>query len=205
MALSFREKYLFFRLKQKDKEAFIEFYDLYIDRLYQYIYFKIGNREDAEDLTSNLFLKLWNVVLEGGINNYRTIKSFVYTIARNLVIDYYRQASNQKTVGLDEPIRKEAFSSTANENKTIADELDDEKQDIIKEVEKNISLELIKKKLFELKDEYREVIVLRFLEEMSIAEIAQILGKKKSNVRVLIHRALKALRELLESESKSAR
>ncbi len=200
MALSFKEKYLFLRLKRKDQQAFIEFYDLYVDQLYQYIFFKVGNKEDAEDLTSNLFLKLWNIVLAGEIKDYKTIKSFVYTVARNLVVDHYRRLSSQKTVALDEPLKKEnSLQPEADKLRTIADKLEDEKQDIAKEVDRTIDLALIKKKLFDLKDEYREIIVLRFLEEMSVSETAQILGKKKANVRVLTHRALKALRELLES------
>lgn len=77
----------------------------------------------------------------------------------------------------------------------------DEKQDVVKALEISSEFELVRAKMMSLKDEYREVVALRFVEELSIGEIADILEKSNGSTRVLIHRALKALKELM-SENK---
>lgn len=176
------DKILFSRLKSKDKQAFIKIYDLYTDQIYRFVFFKIGNKEEAEDLASAVFLKTWSYIQEGNLINYKTLRSLIYKIARNLIIDHYRKVSRQDYVTIDNP-----------DNKI---ELVDEKQDINKQAELTSDFVSIEAKLTQLKDEYREVIVLRFINELSISEIADILDKSKSNVRVLVFRALKSLREL---------
>ena len=180
-----KEKILFFRLKSKDKQAFIKVYDLHIDQIYRFVYFKVNNKEQAEDLTSAIFLKTWTYIQEGNLINYKTLKSFIYKVARNAIIDHYRKISCQENITIDNP-----------DNKI---ELIDYKQDISKQTELAFDFKIIEAKLLELKDEYREIIVLRFVNELSIAEIADILDKSKSNVRVLTHRALKALREIVNN------
>lgn len=176
------EKIIFSRLKSKDKKAFIKVYDLHIDQIYRFVYFKVNSKEQAEDLTSAIFLKTWTYIQEGNLINYKTLKSFIYKIARNVIIDHYRKISCQKNIAIDSP-----------DNKI---ELIDGKQDISKQIELEFDFKAIEAKIIELKDEYREIIILRFINELSIAEIADILDKSKGNVRVLTYRALKALREL---------
>jgi RNA polymerase sigma-70 factor, ECF subfamily len=176
------EKLLLYKAEKNDKEAFIKAYDLYVDQLYRFIYFKIGNREEAEDLCSAVFLKTWNYLLENGLKDHKTLKALLYKISRNSIIDYYRKNNNRETISLSDD---------------QAGEIIDEKQNVNREVELKTDLLVIETKLPELKDEYREVIILRFINELSIKEIAEILGKPKGNVRVLIYRALKALKELL--------
>src|SRR3989338_7108037 len=95
------EKILFYKIKKNDKQAFVKAYDLYIDQLYRFIYFKVGSREEAEDLCSAVFLKTWNYILENSLKERKTLKALLYKIARNLIIDHYRKNKDRKTVSLD--------------------------------------------------------------------------------------------------------
>ncbi len=180
------EQVLFLRLKKhKDKQAYIEAYDLYVNQIFRFVYFKIGNKEEAEDITSLVFLKCWNYIYEGNLETKDTLKSLLYKIARNTVIDHYRSSKQRDTVSLDQ-----------------AAELVDEKQN--PEMEIAIGMEfqqLISERLPKLKEEYRDVIILRFINELSISEIARILGKTSGNTRVLVHRALQSLQDISHSDS----
>lgn len=175
---------LFLRLnKFKDRQAFLTAYDKYADAIYRFIYFKIGSEEDAQDLTSAVFLKCWSVVQEGKLNDdneYQSLKAFLYKIARNLVIDYYRQS--KPNFSLEE-----------------AEDIIDNAQDL-SQVDQIIDLEQIKDKLLYLKDEYKTMIIMRYINELSVKEISQITGKTKGNVRIMIMRALKILKKLLEQD-----
>lgn len=182
------ESALFLRLKKyKDKQAFIEAYDLYIDQIFRFIYFKVGSREEAEDLSSVVFLKCWNYIYEGNLQEDKSLKALLYKIARNTIIDHYRQQKNRATVSLE---NVEAMAIPA------------DTQDPIEEVATTIDFEkVIVEKLPQLKEEYREVIILRFMNELSISEIAGVLGKTNGNIRVMIHRALASLQQLVKDES----
>lgn len=190
-----KEKILYYRLKQKDKEAFIEAYDLFLNSIYRFVFFKVSSRETAEDITSQTFLKTWGYIQNNELKDHKTLKSLLYKVARNLVIDHYRQESRKQELSLDQ------------ENCPIS--LPDDKQDLLKRMELDGDLKTVREKMDEIKDEYREVIVLRYVNELSIGEIAAILEKTSGNVRVLLYRALKTLRELVEggdnnSEPKSS-
>lgn len=181
------EKLLLYRIKQSDKDAFIRAYDLYVDQLYRFIYFKVGNREEAEDLCSAMFLKTWHYILENSLKNQKTLKALFYKISRNLIIDHYRKTKGKETMSLDD------------DNGV---KLTDEKQSLNHDLELKADLLVLESKLPELKDEYREIIILRFINELSIKEIAEILDKSRGNIRVLIYRALKALKGLLSQDEK---
>jgi RNA polymerase sigma-70 factor, ECF subfamily len=195
MLENLKEKYLFLRLQRKDKDAFVLFYDEYFDKIYRYIYFKVGNKEEAEDLTSAFFAKLWNIVREGKIGNPLTFKSFVYTLARNLIIDHYRKTSQSSIQYIDNNVDGSEDDGFNDKN-----ELRDEKINLELSLDREFAVEKIKQELLNLKDEYREIIILRYMEQLSIDETARATGKTKSNVRVLTHRALKALTALMEKE-----
>ncbi|MFH1192225.1 MAG: RNA polymerase sigma factor [bacterium] len=175
----FKEKILLYKLSLKDEKGFIEVYDLYVEKIYRFIFFKISNHEEAEDLTSEVFIKAWQYAQEN--KEIKAIPSFLYAIARNKVIDLYRKRSKGKTVALDENI----------------DTLKDGKYDIARKIDDDLGIEAISVFLNKLKAEYREALLLRYVDDFSIAEISKILGKKKGTVRVLIHRALEALREIM--------
>jgi len=179
-----QDKKLLYRIKKKDKNAFIEAYDSYADDIYRFAYFKIGNAEEAKDLTSAVFLKVWNYAQSNGLDESKSLRAFIYKTARNLIIDHYRQMRETET-RLDDI-----------EN-NLQNELIDEKQNLKLQSEVLSDIELVKAGLNQLKDEYREMILMRFVDELSFAEIAEVAGKSSGTVRVQTFRALQALKEIL--------
>jgi len=184
--MKIEEKILYSRIKNKDRQAFVKAYDLYVDQIYRFIYFKVGNKEEAEDLSSAVFLKIWSYLQENNIIDSKTLRSLLYKIARNIIIDHYRKINQRENVSLDKTMEQGG--------------LIDVKQDIAQRAEVMSDLMVIETKLPELKEEYREVIIMRYINELSIKEIAEILDKSKGNVRVLIYRALSVLRELMNQD-----
>ena len=180
-----KDKKLFSKIRQNDHKSFIEAYDLYVDHIYRFIYFKVSDREEAHDLTSTVFLKTWQFIQNQAkeAKKFKTLKPLIYRIARTSVIDYYRKRSPDISI--------EAFPDPKQD-------ILDEDQDISIKIDNKLSFALIEKKLHYLKDEYKEIIIWRFLDQLSVKEIAQILDKKRANIRVLIHRALQSLKELME-------
>lgn len=176
-----REKLLLYRIKAKrDSQAFAEIYDYYIEKIYRFIFFKVASEQEAEDLSSEVFLKTWNYLISE--NPVKSIGALLYTIARNQVIDHWRQKKLE--LNFDEAFIKDKW-------------LD---QDAVSELEKEADMARVYKALAKLKDEYREVIVMRFLDDLSVSEISDILQKNKNNIRVLVHRSLNALRQMLEEQ-----
>ena len=185
----FQEKRTIYRLKNQDREAFIKVYDDYSSELYRFIYFKVGNQEEARDLSSMVFLKAWNHVQAKNLVEAKTLRALLYKIARTSIIDYYREKANRKTVSLDDP-ESGAFA--------IADDIDLEA-----EADKKADVRLLASKLPLLKDDYREALILRFINELSLEEVADVMGKSKGNIRVIIHRAVAALKEIIEEDEEN--
>jgi len=176
-----KEKILLFKAKNKDPEAFAEVYDLYIDKIYRFVFFKINRQEEAQDITSEVFLKTWQYIIDG--KEIKNLNALFYKIARNLVIDHYRKAS-AKDVSLED-IKKSDI------------EIKESISEQINKIDEKIEIESVEEKLKCLKDEFREIIILRYIEGLSIKEISEIVEKKKGTIRVIIYRALNALKELI--------
>ncbi|NCO80050.1 sigma-70 family RNA polymerase sigma factor, partial [Candidatus Falkowbacteria bacterium] len=158
--MKIEEKILYSRIKNKDRQAFVKAYDLYVDQIYRFIYFKVGNKEEAEDLSSAVFLKIWSYLQENNIIDSKTLRPLLYKIARNIIIDHYRKINQRENVSLDKTMEQGG--------------LIDVKQDIAQRAEVMSDLMVIETKLPELKEEYREVIIMRYINELSIKEIAEI-------------------------------
>lgn len=174
------KKLLLFKLKTKrDPETFGLFYDMYIDRIYRFVYFKVSVQEDVEDITSEVFLKFWEYLRNN--SQVKNINALVYSIARNLIIDYYR---------------KKARKDIATEDEILQNVEDEKSQKMKRQVDAKLELQKIEGLLAKLKNEYREVVLLRFVEEYSIKEISLIMNKSVGATKVLLHRALKRLREM---------
>jgi len=184
--LKFKEKILLLRLKKKDPDAFAQIYDLYVTPIYRFIYFKVSTHQDAEDLTSEVFLRTWNYIVENDEEIFN-LRALLYRTARNLVIDLYR---------------KRARVDLVREEEVLLNIEDDRQQSLLSEIETRSDMKNIEMFLRKMKDEYREIIILRFIEEFSIDEISKILDKSKGAVRVLIHRALNVLRDLIQKNEK---
>ncbi|MCK5211353.1 RNA polymerase sigma factor [Candidatus Parcubacteria bacterium] len=189
MPQDIKEKQIFSRLKKRDKEAFTQAYDAYLDSIYRFIYFKVGSQEVAEDITSQVFLKTWDYIQNNNLRDYKTLKALLYKVARNTVIDHYRKESRKAESSLDTAVGDIKDVNIA-----------DPGQDILTKISTKADYEIVVLRMRDLKDEYREAIVLRYINELNIKEIAVVLDKSRGNVRVLIYRALQALKELVEDE-----
>ena len=192
MSRSLKEQYLFLKLRTtRDPEVFGKLYDLYVDQIDRFIYFKVSGKEEAEDLTGEVFLKTWQYISEMGPAAIDNLRAFLYQTARNAVIDFYRTRGQRETVILP---------TDESSGEQLKVDLVDPKQDLLQKVELSSDIEEVKKSLQKLKEEYREVIVLKFIEEMSIKEAAEVLGKSEGAVRVLLHRAVSSLRAIVAQQ-----
>jgi RNA polymerase sigma-70 factor (ECF subfamily) len=171
------EKILFLRVKNKDHEAYGQFYDLYVDRIYRFIFFKINSEDDAKDLTSEVFLKTWQYIKDN--RNVKNLNAFIYMVARNSVIDFYRSRSKKQET---EELIGESHNNISDDSLLLQKMKEFEVADLLKA-------------LNTLKDEYREIIILRYLDELSVKEIALVLKKSPGAVRILVYRALNALKK----------
>lgn len=161
-------------------ESFGKIYDLLVGKIYRFVYFKIGKKEEAEDLTENIFLKAWEN-LKSFQDEGLPFEAWIYRIARNLIIDNYR--TQKKSVQLDAVM-----------------ELEDNSLSPLDYTELRLNYESALKALEKLSDSYKEIIILKFIEEKTNEEISNILQKPISHIRVLQNRAIKKLREVLKND-----
>lgn len=170
------EKRLIRKAISGESSAFGLLYDKYQPKIYRFIFFRVGYREEAEDLTHQVFLSAWQ-----RIDNFRDygfpISSWLFRIARNRVIDYYR------TKKIIEPIDYIPEISQESDFNNIANKL---------------NLEKIYSALQKLTESQREVIILRFIEGLSNREISDIIGKSNGAVRILQYRAISELKKILK-------
>ena len=185
------EKLILKRALNGEKEAFAEIYDFYVIRIFRFVYLKTSSKETAEDLTADTFLRCWKYIKEKSesgkkeIVKNNKIGSFLYRIARNLIIDHYRKKKHM-TVEISEE-EKEAIV--------------DHKQDILTQIDRKQEIEELRKSLGHLNDDYQEILILRYVEDLSMAEIAEITEKKEGAIRVQLHRAVKALEKVMKSQN----
>ncbi len=165
------------KIQHEDKEAFGLLYLRYIDSIYRYIYFRMGqDKPVAEDLSEIVFLKAWKSIYQLKKDNLN-FRSWLYTIAHNTCVDHFRQSRNQVKL----------------EENTVHTDLDFEKKLINEE---NISD--LQHALMRLTDEQKQVITMKYIEEMSNEEISKILNKSEDAIRAIQHRGLKKLRILIK-------
>jgi len=186
--INFQENYLLFkfRLNPSNAEIYAELYDLFIDKIYRFVFFKVNNQEEAQDLTADVFLRVWQYIQEKKkVGNF---KALLYQVAKNRVIDHYRQKSHSDVLTGEEILR----------------EIEDSRgEDFVKELEIKSEIKSLESFLKQLKAEYQEVLLLKYVEGYSNGEIAKILDKSTSNVRVLSHRALKILQNLISEADRN--
>ena len=174
------EKKLLYRVQvHKDAEAFAVLYDTYIEKIYRFVYLKLSNHGDAEDITHDVFIKVWQYLTQNPKKRVASISGLFYTTARNTIVDIYRKRAKEKVVPLEEGYGVAAECT-------------------ITKVEKRIEVEAILVHVKKLKEEYQDIILLRYVEGYSLKEAATILDKKYTHARVLLHRAMKKLQDIIE-------
>jgi len=161
-----------------EEKLFNDVYRRFVVGIFRYVYFKVSDYETANDLTADIFTKFWKLLKKETVANN---KALLYEIARGIVIDYYRKKKNRKNISLEEIDERLLGTLDKSENNL------ETKQEI-----NRIVLQLKK-----IKKEYQEVIILYYIEELTISEISFIFHKTENNTRVILHRALKALKKLL--------
>lgn len=160
-----------------ESESFGKLYDIFVDSIYRYIYFRVGT-EEAEDLTELVFLKTWE-----NIRSYKksthSFSSWIFRIAHNLVVDYYRAHRHNGELTEDmQDFRDEA--------------------DTPLRTHQHFDQVALAAGMKELKDAYRQIIVLKYINDLSYEEIGFIMGRSQAALRILQFRALKNLRRILE-------
>lgn len=181
---SLQEKIAFLKLKSGDAEAFAFFYDKYVKNIYRFIYIKVANRQIAEDLTQDVFLKAWQHLVDK--KKIKSFQAFVFRIARNSVVDHYRSNNNQEL-----PLE-------------YIGELEDITKSITSEIDKSMEAAALLEEIRKLKPEYQEVLILRYVEELSIDDISDVMQKDNNNVRVTLHRALSKLKQIIQEKNNRA-
>lgn len=167
------------------KKEFSEIYDQSIDKIYRFVYLKVNSREIAEDLCSETFLRGWEAFKASQNQNKPKIENpsaFLYKIARNLITDHYREKGKAQIISV--------------ENTRIVDP----RVNLEEKAALNSEMERVRLALVNIKEDYQDVIIWSYLDQLSGAEIAQILDKSEGAVRVMLHRALKALQNELNQK-----
>ncbi len=168
------------RARNGDVAAFGEIYDTHVDSVYRYLLYRVREPSDAEDLTSEVFTRAF-----ANIHRYRwqgkSFLAWLYTIARNAVTD--RRRRDRPTVELDNAYGLAAEGPTAHDRAVLGEEVD-----------------ALRGAVKYLTGEQQEVLVLRFIENMSSREVATILGKNEGAIRALQFRALGRLRKILRDQ-----
>lgn len=164
------------RAVQGDTEAFSVLYERYLVRIYNYIFYRTGNALDAEDLTARVFHRAL-----GHISTYRSMgvpfSAWLYRIAHNLVANWHRDNSRRHEVSLED-------------HTELPHQLDHPEQVLVKSQESEKLLNAIRK----LSPERQQLLILKFVEHLSNAEIAVIMGRSEGAIKSLYHRTVLALR-----------
>lgn len=162
------------------KEQFSLIYDQYIDKIYRFVYLKVSSQETAEDITSKVFLKGWEAFQRPG-DTIKNPGAFLYQIARNAVVDHYRAKDRTATVSID-----------------ASPEMTDPDGDAQNKAILSADINIVKKAIQRLKKDQQDLIIWHYLEDMSSSEIATLVGKPEGTIRVMLHRGLKDLREIIQ-------
>lgn len=159
-------------------EQFMQAYDKHADEIFRHCYYRVFDKQKAEDLVQETFMRTWEYFGRGEkIDNFR---AFLYRVATNLIIDEARK--NRPTESLEE-LEDEGFEPSLDEMGKIQAEIDSE-----------AFLQVLR----ELDEQHREVLTMRYVDELMPREIAAILGERENTISVRIYRGIRRLKELLE-------
>lgn len=164
---------------EKIQEVFMKCYEEHSDALFRFCYFQVSNREVATDILQDTFTKTWVYLKDG--KKIDNLKAFLYKVAKNLIIDYRRK---KKSTSLD------AITETGIDFKG--------EEDIVENITHEADKEFIVKQLDKLEEKDKDILTMRYVNEMSIKEIADILDMTTNNVSVKIHRAVEKMKDILK-------
>lgn len=164
------------------KNDFEEIYIQYSDKIYRFLYVHLQDAYLSEDLVSEVFIKAWK-----NWKNFKPdfIQAWLYKIANNTLIDFYRSKKEKKKVSIEDYAESEELSYD---------------REFIEEIHKNEEIKKLNKAIESLPKKLKDVAILRFIENLSAKEAGKILKISEVNVRVLQHRALSKLKEIIKNE-----
>lgn len=169
-------------MASKMEEEFLKVYEAQNDAIFRYCYFRVYNREKALDLTQEAFIKAWTYIKDG--KEVQNLKAFIYRVANNLIIDDVRKKKETSLDALAESGFDPSVGTTTSE-------------------EERIDGLMLKETLHLIDEEYRDVVYMRYIENLQPREIAEILNESVNIISVRIHRGLKKLKKILiEKESR---
>jgi len=161
------------------RKIFSKIYNQYIDKIYRFIFLKVNSQEIAQDLTSETFLRGWESFKNG--KKIENPQAFLYQIARNLVTDHYREKGRTQVVSAEYvPIV-------------------DPREDLEGKAMLRSDINTIRLALANLAEDYQNVIIWHYLDDLPIPEVAVLLNRSEQATRVLLSRALAALRQKINS------
>jgi RNA polymerase sigma-70 factor (ECF subfamily) len=166
-----------------DSSAFGALYDQYQPAIYRFVVVKVGSREEAEDITHHVFLSAWQK-MPAYKHRGHPFSSWLYQIARNMVIDHYRSKKGDVSLDKIDP-ESSIIPAVAQSDLSI-----------------KLQLERVHVAIKELKPDYQDVIILRFIEDLPLKETAAILKKSEGAVKLVQHRAIRELKKKLGDENK---
>jgi RNA polymerase sigma-70 factor (ECF subfamily) len=169
--------------KRGDEQSFGVLYERYAADIYRFLRAQLPDNLEAEDLTAEVFLKAWDAMGRFRERGF-PFSAFLYKIARNTLIDHWRK---QKRVLQESSLQPEGIEGFANGN--------------ISNPDPELETSSVQQVLRKLPEDYRMVLVYRFINQLTPAEIAAIMNRSEGAVRVLQHRALRAARKLLVEHS----
>ncbi len=161
---------------QATEQLFLEVYDEHADAIYRFCYFKLFDKEKAEELTQEAFMRTWEYLASG--KEVDNLRAFVYRVARNSIVDYFRK---KKELSLDE-LHEQGFDASIEDASRW--------ENIIDGADAIQAIRLLDEK-------YREALLLRHVDGMAVKEIALLCGETENAISVRLHRGLKQLKEVL--------
>ncbi len=167
---------------QADSLAFGALYERYVNRIYNYVYHRVGNHHDAEDLTARTFYRAL-AHIEDYVDRGAPFSAWLYRIAHNLVANWHRDRARRQTIALDEA----GFLASGR----------DSLQDHAEAGERSAAL---RRAMRRLSPERQQLLILKFAEGLSNAEIGAIMGRSEGAIKSLYHRTLLALQEEMQEE-----
>lgn len=175
------------KLSKEDKGAFGELYERYMPKMYSYIFYRTSNRHDAEDLTARVFFRAMS-----HIGNYvdkgLPFQAWLYRIAHNLVANWHRDQGRRKIIALDDYVSHSLKSESPDR---LAEELEEREQ----------LMEAIQR----LPEDRQQLLLLKFIDQLSNAEIGQIMSRTEGAIKSLYHRTLLSLRDELQRREQAVR
>lgn len=172
-----QDAHLLARSLDGDTAAFGDLYERYLDPIYHYVFYRVDNREETEDLTEAIFLRAWQA-LDDHPPREIPFRLWLYRIAHNAVVDYYRMRKEQ--VGLEAAAH-------------LPDPVEGPEAWVVRQERSD----LLKQAMTQLKEEHQQVLTCRFIVGLSHMETAIVMARNESAVRALQFRATEALRNVL--------